>query len=276
VDNGSIDGSAEAIRDEFPKVRLIAEAENHGFARATNISAVGARGRYLLLLNTDTVVLDGAVDAILAFAEAFPSAKIWGGRTLFGDKTLNPTSCWRRMTPWSLLCQSVGLSRLFPGSALLNPEAYGNWQRDAVRPVDIVTGCFFLIEKEFWEELGGFSEDFYIYGEEADLCLRARKKGADPHITQSATIIHYGGGTANKVMTRKRIWQLGAKSLIIRNHWGASTRPVGLFLLQLNVFLRMVGFRAMSLARPAADSEASETWSDVWMARNTWLHGFGG
>lgn len=275
VDNASTDGSVEAISKEFPDVRVMAETENHGFAKATNMSVPHAKGKYILLLNTDTVILDKAIDNVLAFAETHPHAKIWGGRTLFADGSLNATSCWGQMTPWSLFSQAVGLTRIFKGSSFFNPEAYGNWKRDTVRPVDIVTGCFFLIEKDFWDELGGFADEFYMYGEEADLCLRARKLGADPHITPEATLIHYGGATANKVIVRKKIWQLGAKSLLIRNHWSPLTKPFGLFFLTLNVFVRMTGFRLMHLAKRGGDkARNTETWTDVWSARQTWINGY--
>lgn len=166
VDNGSHDGSAEAIAAEFPQVVLMAETENHGFAIATNISVERARGRYVLLLNTDTLVLDGAIDKLLAFAQRRPEAKIWGGRTLFEDHTLNPTSCWGRMTPWSVTCMATGLAKAAKDSALFNPEGYGGWRRESEREVDIIQGSFFLIEKAFWDELGGFDRAFFMYGEE--------------------------------------------------------------------------------------------------------------
>ena len=90
VDNASTDGSAAAIAEAFPQVRLLAERTNHGFAPAHDLAVPLARGRWILLLNPDTVILDGAVDRLLAFAEATPGAMIWGGRTLYADRSLNP------------------------------------------------------------------------------------------------------------------------------------------------------------------------------------------
>ena len=98
VDNNSGDGIAAAVAQELPTVRIIALTENIGFARANNVAAANATGTYLLLLNPDTIVLDNAIDQLVDFARARPNAGIWGGRTLYGDRTLNPTSCWRRMT----------------------------------------------------------------------------------------------------------------------------------------------------------------------------------
>ena len=99
------------------------------------------------------------------------------------------------MSLWNLFCRAVGLTGLFPQSRLFNAEAYGGWKRDTEREVDIVTGCFFLIEHRFWDTLGGFDPLFFMYGEEADLCLRARPLGARPRITPDARIVHYGGAS---------------------------------------------------------------------------------
>lgn len=169
VDNGS----AEAVAAEFPQVKVIAESENHGFAKANNIAAQQATGQYLLLLNTDTVVLDGAIDKIVAFARANPQAKLWGARTLWEDGRLNPTSVWKRITPWSAFSFAVGLRGALSRFEFFNPEGMGHWPRDTVREVDIVAGCFLLMERSFWNALGGFDARFFMYGEEADLCARA-------------------------------------------------------------------------------------------------------
>ena len=181
VDNASSDGSADMLAAHPARPRLIALNDNVGFARANTLAAKMARGHYLLLLNPDTIVRDAAVDRLVQFARDNPGARIWGGRTLFADGTLNPSSCWGRMTLFSnLLCRATGLTGLFPKSELFNGEAFGGWPRDSVRQVDIVSGCFFLIEKDLWDRLEGFDPLFLTYGEEADLCLRARALGARP------------------------------------------------------------------------------------------------
>src|SRR5690606_28786133 len=137
---------------------------NHGFAKGNNIAAARARGEYLLLLNPDTVVRDGAIDRLMAFAEREPRARIWGGRTLFADGSLNTSSCWRRMSLWNIFCRTAGLTGVFPRSALFNSEAYGGWDRGTERQVDIVSGCFFLIARADWKRLGGFDPVFAMYG----------------------------------------------------------------------------------------------------------------
>lgn len=262
VDNASPDGSAEAIAAQFPDFRVMAQTENLGFAAANNLAVREARGRYLLLLNPDTVVLDGALDKLMQFARRRPDAGIWGGRTLFGDRSLNPSSCWRRQTLWNLFCRGVGLSMLFPNSPLLHSEAYGGWLRDSEREVDIVTGCLLLIEKRLWDRLGGFAPEFFMYGEDADLCLRARALGYRPAVTPGATIVHYGGATETST-ARKNKRLLAAKALLIRKHFPKLTRPFALALLALRPWLKCT----------LSGQRERGVWRDVWAVRQKWLAG---
>src|SRR5262245_33862701 len=164
VDNDSMDGSAKAIAHEFPHFRLIPLNHNIGFAAANNLATKEARGCRILLLNPDTIILDHAIDNLMAFADQTRSCQLWGGRTLFENGSLDPTSCWRDMSLWSLTCFSFGLTYLAPKSSVLNPESYGDWKRDTVREVDIVTGCFLLIDRQLWERLRGFDPAFFMYG----------------------------------------------------------------------------------------------------------------
>ena len=151
------------------------------------------------------MVLDGAIDRLLDFAKAQPEARIWGGRTFFGDMALNPTSCWRRMSLWNIFCRTTGLTRIFPKSGLFNSESFGGWDRSSERQVDIVSGCFFLMRRADWQAMGGFDDRFVMYGEEADLCLRAaRTLGARPRVTPLARLIHYGG--ASEKVAADKTW----------------------------------------------------------------------
>ena len=274
VDNASGDGSAEALRAHPLGRDTIASAVNLGFARANNLAAAGADGKFILLLNPDTVVLDGAIDRLVAFARANPAAGIWGGRTLFADRSLNPSSCWGRMTPWNLLCRATGMTGLFPGSRLFNGEAYGGWRRGCVARVDIVSGCFLMIRRSLWLELGGFDPAFFMYGEEADLCLRARKLGYRPMITPAATIIHIGGAS-ERTRTGKMIKLLAAKSMLISRHWHPLLRPLGHGLTALWPLSRWLALAGLALVRPSPDRlEAAAVWRDIWRARATWLGGY--
>ncbi len=269
VDNASSDGSVEAIETEFPAVYLIKSTENLGFAAANNLAAQKAKGDYLLLLNPDTVILDGAIQKLYKFAFANPNNLIYGGRTLFEDHSLNPTSCWKKMTLWSLFCYAAGLVSIFRRNKFFDPESYGSWQRDTVREVDIVTGCFFLIKKSYWDQLNGLHPDFFMYGEEADLCLRAKKQGAKPIITPEATIIHYGG-VSEKKRSDKMIRLFHAKEQLIRRHWKRRTKFIGILLLRLSVFSRSLICNILQFVGLSQFQENARCWIEVWNRRNEW------
>lgn len=268
-DNASTDGSPDAIATEFPQVDLIRSPENLGFARANNVVAASADTDWILLLNPDTEVRDGAVDALMDFARANPQAGIWGGRTVFPNGSLNIASCWARITPWSAFCNAVGLRTLFPNSEFFNPEAYGGWQRDSIREVDIVVGCFLLIRRTLWDELGGFDLKYYMYGEEADLCLRSAARGCTPMITPEAEIMHIVGASSGKV-AHKMAMVAKARATLIRDHWSPALVPLGLFLLWLWAALRWAATRP----RAALQRSYEDRWGDVWAERRDWLGGY--
>lgn len=274
VDNASTDGSPEAIGNHPIRPRLFALKDNLGFGRANNLAASYARGRYLLLLNPDTVVLERAIDRLHQFAGMKPEALIWGGRTRFGDGRLNASNCWAAMTPWNLVCRATGLTGLFPRSTLFNGEAYGGWDRETPREVDIVSGCFLMIPRAFWDMLGGFDETFFMYGEEADLCLRARALGAKPAVTPRATIIHHGGAS-ERTRAGKMIKLLSAKVLLIKRHWSPRRRPLGLALMLAWPLTRWIATELHAdLTGSVAARERAHMWKAVWLARREWQGGY--
>lgn len=233
LDNASEDGSADAIESEFKGLaRLIRSEKNLGFAAGNNIAAKSARGERFLLLNPDTLVLDGAVDRLCAFAAEHPERGIWGGRTVFADGKLNPASCWRQQTLWSLFCLASGLTSLFRNSPLFNYEGIGGWDRSGERDVEIVTGCFFLVDRAIWRLLDGFQEKYFMYGEEADFCLRARRQGVRPLVSSAATIVHYGGAS-EKLRADKLVRLIRAKMLLIHDHFSPLARLPGYLLLAM-------------------------------------------
>src|SRR5204862_7187826 len=116
---------------------------------------------------------------------------------------VDPKSCWGAPTLWSLVCFASGLSTLFPRTRLFDPESLGRWPRDTEQEVDIVTGCLLLTRRNVWDELGGFDERFWVYGEDADFCLRAAGRGWRPAITPRATVVHVVGASSASEYDKK-------------------------------------------------------------------------
>ncbi|MGH3011594.1 MAG: glycosyltransferase family 2 protein [Gaiellaceae bacterium] len=265
LDNASADGTVEMVRSEFPDVRLIASDENLGFALGCNRAAEEAQGEYLLLLNPDTVVHSGAVENLLAFARAYPEHGLYGGRTLDPDGSVNPGSCWGAPTLWSLFCFATLLSSAFKRTRLFDPESLGGWKRDTVREVDIVTGCLLLAPRTLWQELGGFDTRFFMYGEDADLSLRAKALGYRPAITPDAVVTHEIG-VSSSTREDKLMLLFRGKATLLRKHWHGLRLRLGLLFLTAGLGLRSL----LSRARGPQPSP----WTQVWRNRDDWLPGY--
>lgn len=274
-DNASTDGSGEALEAELPDLgnaRLIRSQENLGFGKANNAAVPEARGRYLLLLNPDTIILDRAIEELYRFALKTPDALIWGGRTVFSDGSLNATNCYREMSLQQIVFRTTGIAKLFPSSEFFNGEVYGRWQRDREREVEVVTGCFLMIERDFWELLGGFDPAFFMFGEETDLCMRARRLGARPRFTPLAQIIHHGGASQT-VRAERMIQVMAAKVTLIRCHFSGLRRAVSTLFLLLWPWSRMIGGQLMGFFQSGLRSDR-DAWAEVWKRRREWKNGF--
>jgi N-acetylglucosaminyl-diphospho-decaprenol L-rhamnosyltransferase len=264
VENASGDGSAELLRTEFPDVRLIALERNIGFAAGSNLGARAATGEHVLMLNPDTELVGDTFTALLAYARAHPRAGLVGGRTLTPAGGLDPGSCWGAQSIWSLVCFASGLSTLLKRSRVFDPESLGGWQRDTPRRVDIVTGCLCLAPRSLWDELGGFDEAFFMYGEDADLAARARKLGYHPAITPDAVIIHHVGQSSPSAA--KREMTLRCRVALARKHFTPRRAAVAVTLLQAGTGLRALG---ASVAR-----SKGSTWAAAWRRRRDWREGY--
>lgn len=265
-DNASSDGSAKAIVERFgDRVRVVAGKDNLGFGAANNEAAKLTSAPWLLLLNPDTVVLDGAIDTLVDAALAEPECGIFGGRTVFADGRLNAASAWAEPTPLSMVLRGLGVSAVLRKTAWANPEVLPGWDRSTRRHVDIVSGCFLLIRRDLWESLGGFDARFKIYAEEFDLCIRARSMGANPLIVPEATIVHLGGAS-DTVKEDQIVRQFRGRSLLFGKHWSPTSAWIGragLTLWALNKLIR---------ARLLRRSPEAQTWSRIWKRRREWTH----
>ncbi len=272
IDNASNDNTVEEVARKFPQVHLIPSKKNSGFAGGNNIAAEYAKGEYLLLLNPDTIVLNKAIEKLLAFARSNPGAGIYGGRTVFPDGTLN-RSCYSKKTLWSQVCSVFGLTKIFSFSPVFNPLPYGSWGYDTIRHVDIISGCFLMTKKDIWEKLGGFNPLFFMYAEEVDLCLRAKKIGCNPLFCPEAEIIHYRGASeatrADKIIKIHR-----GEVTLLNEHWPFMQKSIGIFLFRYRVWLKSTFYKILSFINKKKYKEEASVWNEVWVNRNIWLKGW--
>ncbi|WP_309775470.1 glycosyltransferase family 2 protein [Nitrobacter vulgaris] len=269
VDNNSTDRSVDMIRADFPEVELIDAKKNLGFARGVNLAATRANAEFLLLLNPDTVVLDRALEHLVEFARSRPGHGLYGGRALKRDSSLELSSCWALPTIWSMTCFALGLSTAFRHSRWFDPESMGDWRRDTVREVGIITGCLLLVPRDAWIKLGGFDERYFMYGEDADFAFRARQAGFSPIICPEACIVH-DVGKASATRADKLLLLFKGKATFVRDHFDGWRQRLLLFELLVGV-----GLRAL-LARMELRSDRSERdgWGRIWNERHRWIKGY--
>lgn len=272
VDNASSDDSVARIRSTFPDISLIETGANLGFAGGVNVGAKAGSAEYVLLLNPDTVILDGAIDKLVNFAKQHPKSGVWGGVTLNNDLSLNPNNARARIDFRTLLFSALGLSKLFKSSCFFNHDNYGCWDRKSERDVDVITGCFFLTPRALWEELEGLDETFFMYAEEADYCIRAIKQGYQPRVTPDARIIHHGG-VSEVNLSGKMIKLLKGKSHFIKKHEPQWKQPVFKGLLLLHVFNKYASSSLLAFVKKDKRPLSNE-WRTIFQERQNWLAGY--
>ncbi|MEP1062456.1 MULTISPECIES: glycosyltransferase family 2 protein [Cyanophyceae] len=200
VDNASTDSSAALIAQHFPTVKLIIQAENRGFGAGNNVGATEAKGEFLFLLNTDTLLTSDVLPPLIMLMKEYPSVGIIGTKLLNADGTLQ-------------LSVADEISIFGEYNTLKQLKQYTDpQQRDAieqrfqhVQTVDIVIGAAFFIRRSLFETLSGFDETFFMYFEESDLCQRSRDRGWQVLYTPDVPIIHLGGYSVGKVSDRMRL-----------------------------------------------------------------------
>ncbi|WP_233185188.1 glycosyltransferase family 2 protein [Paenibacillus sonchi] len=198
IDNNSRDDSVERISREFPGVMLIANSENVGYARANNQGMEVASGRYVLLLNSDTVVRKDTLQTMISFMDGRPDIGASGCKVILPDGSLDK-ACKRGFpTPSASFYYAFGFSKLFPDRPRFNGYQLGYLDPDQDYPVDCLVGAFMLLRRETIEQVGGLDEDFFMYGEDLDWCFRIKEAGWGIYYYPQTSIIHLKGGSARR------------------------------------------------------------------------------
>ncbi len=254
VDNGSSDGSPEAVEKEFPQVKLIRNKKNLGFAKANNIGIRASVGRYLCLINSDVFVLDNCIDALINFMDENPSVGIAGPRICNPDGSLQ-TSCRSYPSIWNTFCQAVGLSKLFPKSAFFSEAFMKYWAHDTRRQVDVLSGCFWIVRREAVETVGLLDEKFFIYGEDIDWCRRFREAGWDVVFYPGAEAIHIHRASSSNDPLRFYIEMQKADMHYWRKHHGVLSRFAYICIILLRHVLRILLYAASHIFCPTQRKE---------------------
>lgn len=253
VDNASHDGSAAMVRHQFPAVRLIENQENAGFARANNQAIAASSGRYVLLLNSDTVVHPGALDALLRFMEAHPEAGAAGPHILNPDGS-QQISCYPFPTLARELWFLLHLDHLRPYGAY----DMRRWNTDQPRAVDAVLGACLITRRPILEQVGALDPAYFMYSEEIDLCFRIRQAGWRIYWAPQASIVHYGGQSTQQVAASMFMQLYRSKVLFFRKNQGRMA-ATGYKLVLLLAALSRLMLTPLSWLEPPAIARRHRT-----------------
>lgn len=267
-DNGSTDGSIEFIRSSYPQVRVIENGRNLRFAKGNNVAIEASRGEYVLILNPDTIVHDGALDSLIAFADRHPEGGAFGCKVLNSDGSYQ--GCARPLpTLESEWIAAFWLKALGLLSDRLHAGLYWRWKGDEERTVGWLAGCFILFRGELLKRLGGFDPQFFYYYEDTDLCHRVWDAGYTVVYTPIGVITHLGGQSTKKRFP-ELAFQLDAQITRYRyfyNYYGErgvrSCRRSAL----MSLLVRRLGYGVLHLAKP---SEALRSRLGVLRALFQW------
>jgi GT2 family glycosyltransferase len=222
VDNASDDGSVEFLQEKFPNIKLIVNENNLGFSKANNIGLSIAMGKYILLLNPDTIVQEDTFERMINFFERTPDAGMAGCKILNPDGTLQ-LACRRSFPgPWTSFCKVTGLSNLFPGSRFFAKYNLTYLDENQTYEVDAISGSFMMIRKETYEKVGKLDEQFFMYGEDLDWCYRVQNEGYKVYYVHDTQIIHYKGESTKRSSIDETKIFYNAMHLFVKKHFATS------------------------------------------------------
>lgn len=238
VDNNSVDGSVEMVREKFPTVQLIANTDNKGFSSANNQAIRLSSGAYCLLLNPDTVVEEDTFRKVLEFMDAHPDAGGLGVKMIDGAGKFLPESKRGLPTPMVAFYKIFGLSLLFPKSRIFGRYHLGFLDNEKIHEVDVLAGAFMLLRRETLDKTGLLDESFFMYGEDIDLSYRIQQAGYKNYYFPETRIIHYKGESTKKSSINYVFVFYNAMIIFARKHFSPSNARLFSFLIRVAIYLR--------------------------------------
>ncbi len=238
VDNNSVDGSCAMVRRMFPEVHLIDSKENLGFSKGNNLAIRKSNGRYVLLLNPDTIIQEDTLLKCLKYADARPQLGGLGVPMVDGSGRYLPESKRGIPTPSAAFWKITGLYRLAPRSARLNRYYLGNLSKDESQPIEILSGAFMWMRKSALDEVGLLDEQYFMYGEDIDLSWRLIKGGYENHYFADTSIVHYKGESTKKGSLNYVLVFYRAMQIFARTHFRGRSGRAMHRVIQLAIYLR--------------------------------------
>lgn len=237
VDNASSDDSVKMVKQNFPRVLLLPQQDNLGFAAGNNEGIRSATGRYLFFINSDVKVLDECIQRLYALLESQPQIGLAGPQILTRDGATQ-RSCMSRPTLWNTFCRTAYLDKLLHNWPFFSSLLLGYWNHDTQRQVEVINGCFWAARREAIDMVGPLDERFFMYGEDVDWCTRFAQAGWEILFHPQAQAIHYGGASSAKAPQRFYVQLYRAKLQYWQKHHGRLSVKAYRALLLLHHALR--------------------------------------
>lgn len=242
VENASTDGSGEAVREQFPNVRLVELDRNLGFGAANNVGIEMVARSYILLLNPDAWPVGDAVDRLVHYAASHPRTGAVGPRLLNVDGTTQQ-SVRGYPTRWRLATEYLFLRWFAPRTNLLNAFYAANFDHRSERAAEFLVGAALMLRREAVQEVGGFDPEFFMYNEEVDLCYRLRRAGWSVDFYPGAEFIHVGRGSSDAVAEEMYREQLRSHLRFLAKHESMEGAEQARKLLVAAMLLRSIVLR---------------------------------
>ena len=237
VDNNSIDGSAQFIREKYSGVEVIENEENVGFSKANNVALRKASGKYILILNPDTILEEGTYSRMIRFCEENPDAGAVTSKLILANGQLD-SACKRSFpTPSVAIPRMLGLSKLFPNSRLFGRYNLTYLDENKTHVVDAICGAFMFIPKTALDKAGLFDEDYFMYGEDLDLCFRITKSGYRIYYYPDVTTIHLKGSSTQKTNISYVNNFYGAMDIFVRKNFTGVPKLLS-WIIRIGIFFR--------------------------------------
>ena len=238
VDNNSVDGSVEMVKEKFPNVKLLDSKENLGFSRGNNLAMSQSEGKYTLLLNPDTLVEEDTFEKVIKFMDDHPDAGGLGVKMVDGKGHFLPESKRSLPTPSVAFYKIFGLSGLFPKSKRFGKYHCGHIDKNETSEIEILSGAFMLMRKEALDKIGLLDEDFFMYGEDIDLSWRLIKGGYKNYYFADTRIIHYKGESTKKSSVNYVFVFYNAMIIFAKKHFSSKNASIFSFLIKLAIYFR--------------------------------------
>ncbi len=242
VDNGSADGSCEAIRAQFPNVKLIENNKNLGFARANNIGIKSSEGEYICFVNSDVIILDDAIKKMYNYLEVNQQIGLIGPKVLNSDHSIQK-SIKKSQNIFTAIVRAFAIDKIFP--------FVFSYRASSIREVDVISGCFWMIKKTAIDIVGLLDERFFIYSEDDDFCKRIKDVGLKVVYYPEAEIIHFGGISSSAMPKLFFLELQKANYQFWLKHHNQISRFIYLCSVFINCVLRITSFYVLMILSPS-------------------------